>query len=91
LERKARPPFLRERPKLILNNWFSRLVDKDHVYAWSRTRMRGWRVEQSPVLVTTITLKRLQKKGYESMLDYYLKVAPQFNEPLYTRTSRTVV
>ena len=66
-------------------------VDKHHAYAWSRTRMGGWRVAQSPILVTTITIKRLQKKGYESMLDYYLKVAPQFNEPLYTRTVRTVV
>ena len=66
-------------------------VDKHHAYAWSRTRMGGWRVAQSPILVTTITLKRLQKKGYESMLDYYLKVAPQFNEPLYTRPVRTVV
>lgn len=60
-------------------------VDKHHAYAWSRTRMGGWRVAQSPILITTITLTRLQKKGYESMLDYYFKVAPQFNEPLYTR------
>ena len=66
-------------------------IDSGQAYAWSRTRMGGWRVAQSPILVTTITLKRLQKKGYESMLDYYLKVAPQFNEPLYTRTVRTVV
>ena len=66
-------------------------VDKHHAYAWSRTRMGGWRVAQSPILITTITLQRLQKKGYESMLDYYFKVAPQFNEPLYTRTVRTVV
>jgi RNA-directed DNA polymerase len=66
-------------------------IDQDHAYSWSRTRMGGWRVAQSPILVTTITLKRLQKKGYESMLDYYLKVAPQFNEPLYTRPVRTVV
>ena len=29
-------------------------------------------------------IERLQKKGYEYMLDYYFKVAPQFNEPLYT-------
>ena len=34
-------------------------------------------------LNTTIKLKRLQQRGYESMLDYYAKVAPQFNEPLY--------
>ena len=66
-------------------------LDKEHAYAWSRTRMGGWRVAQSPILVTTITINRLQKKGYESMLDYYSKVAPQFNEPLYTRPVRTVV
>ncbi len=39
---------------------------------------------QSPILNTTNTLKRLAKRGYLSMLDYYLKVSPQFNEPLYT-------
>ena len=66
-------------------------VDHDHAYAWSRTRMGGWAVAQSPILVTTITLKRLARRGYEPLLDYYLKVSPQFNEPLYTRTVRTVV
>lgn len=66
-------------------------VDPDHAYAWSRTRKGGWSVAQSPILSTTITLKRLAKRGYEAMLDYYLKVAPQLNEPLYTRTVRTVV
>lgn len=35
--------------------------------------------------------KKVTKKGYESMLEYYLKVAPQFNEPLYARPARTVV
>ena len=47
--------------------------------------MGGWAVAQSPILVTTITLERLRKRGYESMLDYYFKVSPQLNEPLYTR------
>jgi len=59
--------------------------------AWSRTRMGGWAVAQSPILITTITLQRLKKRGYESMLDYYFQVAPQLNEPLYTRPVRTVV
>lgn len=66
-------------------------IDQGHAYAFSRTRMGGWRVAQSPILTTTITLKRLEKKGYESLLDYYLKVSPQLNEPLYTRPVRTVV
>ena len=46
---------------------------------------------QSPILGTTITLKRLCKRGYESLLTYYEKVAPHLNEPLYTRPVRTVV
>lgn len=66
-------------------------IDPDHAYAWSRTRMGGWAVAQSPILKTTITLKRLAKRGYNSMLEHYLKVSPQFNEPLYTRPVRTVV
>lgn len=66
-------------------------IDPNHAYAWSRTRMGGWAVAQSPILITTITLKRLIKRGYESMLDYYKQVAPQLNEPLYARPARTVV
>jgi RNA-directed DNA polymerase len=66
-------------------------IHNGQAYAWSRTRMGGWAVAQSPILVTTITLERLVKRGYESMLSYYQKVSPQFNEPLYTRPVRTVV
>jgi len=43
--------------------------------------MGGWAVAQSPILVTTITLDRLKSRGYESMLDLYLKIAPHLNEP----------
>ncbi|TPE43438.1 hypothetical protein FJM51_23310, partial [Amaricoccus solimangrovi] len=31
------------------------------------------------------------RRGYETMLDYYKKVAPQLNEPLYARPACTVV
>ena len=66
-------------------------VPNGQAYAWSRTRMGGWAVAQSPIMVTTITLNRLMQRGYESLLDYYEKVSPQLNEPLYTRPVRTVV
>ncbi len=56
-------------------------VDPDHAYQWSRSRMGGWRIAQSPILVTTITLERLRKRGYESLLSYYEKVALRLNEP----------
>ncbi|WMJ72227.1 group II intron reverse transcriptase/maturase [Cytophagaceae bacterium ABcell3] len=52
-------------------------VEQGMAYAWSRTRMGGWAVAQSPILKTTITLSRLRRRGYESMLDYYLKYRPQ--------------
>ena len=66
-------------------------IAQGQAYAWSRTRMGGWAVAQSPILGTTITIERLIKRGYESMLSYYENVAPQLNEPLYTRPVRTVV
>ena len=59
--------------------------------SWSRTRMGGWATAQSPILVTTITLIRLRKRGYQSALDYYRKISPQFNEPLITWPVRSVV
>ena len=66
-------------------------VDNHQAYAWSRTRMGGWAVAQSPILVTTITLERLRKRGYEALYTHYKKIAPHLNEPLYTRPVRTVV
>jgi len=51
-------------------------IEQGQAYAWSRTRMGGWAVAQSPILGTTITLSRLRQKGYQSMTDYYLKTQP---------------
>jgi RNA-directed DNA polymerase len=66
-------------------------VDFDNACSWSRTRMGGWAAAQSPILLTTITLVRFAKRGYQSMLDYYLKISPKFNEPLITWPVRSVV
>jgi hypothetical protein len=66
-------------------------VKQEIARSWSRTRMGGWAVAQSPILNTTITLKRLTIRGYQSALDRYLKISPQFNEPLITRPVRSVV
>ena len=66
-------------------------IDQDHAYAWSRTRMGGWAVAQSPILNSTITLKRLKKRGYRAMLELYMELNPSVYEPPYTRPVRTVV
>ncbi len=65
-----------KKPERKRKNLMRRGVDQDHAYAWSRTRKGGWAVAQSPILITTITLSRLRRKGYESMLSYYLKSQP---------------
>jgi hypothetical protein len=38
--------------------------------------MGGWAIAQSPILNTTITANLLVKRGYESMLSWYQKIAP---------------
>jgi group II intron reverse transcriptase/maturase len=80
-----------KKPERKRKNLIQLGIPNGRAYAWSRTRMGGWAVAQSPILGTTITLARLIKRGYESMTSYYEKVAPQLNEPLYTRPVRTVV
>jgi group II intron reverse transcriptase/maturase len=60
-------------------------VEPVQAYQWSRSRMGGWAIAQSPILGTTITIERLTKRGYSSMLDLYKQISPQLNEPLYTR------
>jgi hypothetical protein len=60
-------------------------IDQNHAYAWSRTRMGGWAVAQSPILITTITLGRLRRRGYISLTELYEQRSPKrtplFNEP----------
>lgn len=65
-------------------------IEQGMAYAWSRTRMGGWAVAQSPILRTTITIKRLEKRGYVSLIKYY-KFASIIIEPPSTRPVRLVV
>ncbi len=65
-------------------------VEQGQAYAWSRSRMGGWAIAQSPILGTTITVDRLKKRGYVSLLEIYRKISPQLNEPLLTRPVRGV-
>jgi RNA-directed DNA polymerase len=65
-------------------------IEQGMAYAWSRTRMGGWAVSQSPILRTTITIKRLEKRGYVSLVNYY-KLASIIIEPPSTRPVRLVV
>ena len=80
-----------KKPERKRKNLIKLGVECGKAYAFSRTRKGGWSIAKSPILGTTITLERLRKRGYESMSEYYQKVSPMFNEPLYRRPVRTVV
>ena len=80
-----------KKPERRRKNFIRLGVDHDHAYAWSRTRKGGWAIAQSPIMVTTITLERLKRRGYIPLLDVYISLNPSICEPPYTRTVRTVV
>ncbi len=39
-------------------------INQGRAYAWSRSRMGGGAIAQSPILGTTITIERLKTRGY---------------------------
>ena len=51
-------------------------IEQGQAYAWSRSRMGGWAIAQSPILGTTITVERLKQRGYVSLLELYNQVKP---------------
>ena len=51
-------------------------VNYRDAYRWSRSRLGGWAIAQSPILNTTITINRLMKRGYEPLSSWYQKVSP---------------
>ncbi|WP_372755846.1 hypothetical protein [Labilibaculum sp.] len=61
-------------------------IQQGQAYAWSRSRMGGWAIAQSPILGTTITLDRLKKREYESMLDIYKQITPVRRDLLFSIT-----
>lgn len=63
-----------KKPNRKMKNLIRLGVNPNIAYAWSRTRMGGWAVACSPILGTTITQSRLEKRGYTSPLSYFLEV-----------------
>ena len=73
-----------KKPERKRKNLLQLGIDNEHAYAWSRSRMGGWAIAQSPILRTTITIDRLVKRGYEALITWYLKVAPKYKSyPLF--------
>lgn len=80
-----------KKPKRRCKSLIRMGIDPTLARLWSHTRCGGWAVAHSPILTTTITNKRLERRGYQSMTSLFDSVAPHPIEPLYTRPVRTVV
>lgn len=63
-------------------------VDQGDAYAFSRSRKGGWAIAQSPILGTTITISRLKRRGYISMLELHLSLNPSRYEPPYMQLNK---
>ena len=63
-----------KKPNKRMRSFIRLGVPKGQAYAWSRSRMGGWAIAQSPMMITTVTIKRLQLKGYVSFLQQLSKV-----------------
>lgn len=48
-------------------------ISRGQAYAWSRSRMGGWAIAQSPMMRTTVTLVRLKRRGYFSFSEQFQK------------------
>ena len=46
-------------------------IDPEMAYSWSRSRYGSWRIAQSPIMGTTVTNERLEKRGYISFLQVF--------------------
>ena len=66
-------------------------IPKEKAYWWACTRKGYWQVSGSPILETAITNRRLEKRGYRSLLSYYLYRHSILMNRRDTRTVRPVV
>lgn len=55
-----------KKPNKRMRSYIRLGVEKGQAYAWSRSRMGGWAIAQSPMMKTTVTINRLEQKGYVS-------------------------
>ncbi|MCD4695427.1 MAG: hypothetical protein K8S16_04220 [Bacteroidales bacterium] len=48
-------------------------VSNGKAYSWSPSGMGGWAIAQSPMIITTVTIERLIRKGFRSFSEQFQK------------------
>lgn len=62
-----------KKPNKRMRSFIRMGIPKGQAYSWSRSRMGGWAIAQSPMMITTVTLERLRKRGYFSFSEQFQK------------------
>ena len=62
-----------KKPNKRMRSFIRMGIPKGQAYSWSRSRMGGWAIAQSPMMITTVTLERLRKRGYLSFSEQFQK------------------
>jgi RNA-directed DNA polymerase len=62
-----------KKPNKRMRSFIRLGIPKGQAYSWSRSRMGGWAIAQSPIMRTTITIEGLKRRGYSSFSEHFLK------------------
>ena len=62
-----------KKPNKRMRSYIRLGISKGQAYAWSRSRMGGWAIAQSPIMRTTVTLERLKRRGFISFFEQFQK------------------
>ena len=62
-----------KKPNKRMRSFIRLGIEKGRAYSWSRSRLGGWRIAKSPMMETTITLRRLENRGYLSFKTQFAK------------------
>ena len=60
-----------KKPNKRMRSYIRLGIDPGQAYAWSRSRMGGWKISCSPIMRTTVTIQRLEHRGYVQFSKYF--------------------
>jgi len=68
-----------KKPNKRMRSYIRMGIRPGMAYAWSRSRMGGWAQACSPIMKTTVTIKRLKRRGYIVFMEYFQRFSHTLN------------
>ena len=76
-----------KKPNKRMRSFIRLGIPKGQAYSWSRSRMGGWAIAQSPMMRTTVTIERLKWRGYLSFSEQFQKSRRTVSNETQTKIS----